>query len=149
MSGTWRSAVASGIAATAVALTVVAGGVGAWLALRDYGDAAAKNSALDFADREVAWGNGWTLNQEALYAARSLIPRGADYQVAVGDSAKFENRLTELVGLYFHYFLMPRHPRAGAQWVVCYRCDQPAGTEVVWADGANGISILRRPRAET
>ncbi|HSC91343.1 MAG TPA: hypothetical protein VLB86_06790 [Gaiellaceae bacterium] len=147
MSGTWRSAVAWGVAATAVTVMVVAGGVGAWRTLRDAGETAAHNSELDFADREIAWGNGWTLNQDALYAARSLVPQNADYDVLVGPPDRFEEQLTpQFVASYLHYFLMPRHQRSGARWAICYRCDRPAGT-VEWEDEANGITILRRAEA--
>jgi hypothetical protein len=64
--------------------------------------------------------------------------------VLVGPTDRFADAFTPtFVNDYLHYFLMPRHPRDGAQWVVCYRCDRPSG-EVLWDDAENGISVIRR-----
>ncbi len=131
--------------AVAFALMLIGSAVGTVLALREFDAVADGNSALDYADREVAWGNGLTLNQEAVYAARSLIPPEADYEVLVGPIARFDDAFTPtFVARYYHYFLMPRRPRAGAGWAVCYRCDRPPRAEVLWEDDANGIAVLRR-----
>jgi len=140
-----RDAVARAAAAAAVALAAVGIALGFVLALREHGATADANAALDWADREVAWGNGWTLSQHALYAARSLIPPDADYQVSVAPADRFDDPLTgPFVADYLHSFLMPRHPRDRAAWIVCYRCDRPPGSTLVWEDGDAGVSILRR-----
>lgn len=144
----WRTHAVRVSLAGAVLLMLAAGVVGAARAIRDRDERADANSRLDFADREVAWGNGWTLSQTALYAARSAIPRLADYEVVVGDESRFPEPLTHrFAPSYLHFFLMPRHPRSGARWVVCYRCDRAAlggGASVVWEDAEAGIAIVRR-----
>jgi hypothetical protein len=141
-----RARAAEAAAVAASVLVIVAAGVGAVRATIDFGERADANSALDYADREVAWGNGWTLTSDALYAARSLIPSDTDYEVRVGPAERFDSPLTQpYVASYLHYFLMPRHPRTGARWVICYRCEQPAGeVDVVWNAPNEGVSILRR-----
>jgi hypothetical protein len=139
------------LAAAAVGLILAVGLVGTVVALKDLGEQAGANSRHDFGDREVAWGNGWTLSQEGLYAARSLIPPRADYDVVMGAESKFSGPLTHrFAPNYLHAFLMPRHWRAGAPWVVCYRCDRRSlgdGVTVLWEDVDAGVSILRRPPA--
>jgi hypothetical protein len=130
---------------TAAIIAIAAATVGLVHTVREFNATADRNSDLDYADREVAWGNGWTLSQEALYAARSLIPASAVYSVAVGPTDRFDDPLTPaFVASYLRAFLIPRPQRENANWVVCYRCDAPAGSDVVWTDEANGISILRR-----
>jgi len=129
-------------------LAVVAATVSAIDTEHDYAEQASANADLDFADREIAWGNGWTLSQPALYAARSLIPRDAAYAVRVGEPERFESSLTpEFVASYLRAFLVPRPQREDADWIVCYRCDPPPRGTVVWADEEQGISILHREGA--
>jgi hypothetical protein len=138
----WLALAALGVAILGLAVAVPQ-------ALDDLDATADANSALDWADREVAWGNGWTLSQDALYAARSLIPRNGTYQVAVGPADRFESPLTgPFVQDYLHSFLMPRRPVDRAAWVVCYACDAPRGARVVWDGDDVPIRILRRREAQ-
>ena len=113
--------------------------------LRELGDDAAANTALSYADREIAGGNGIVVDQEAVYAARSLIPQHASYHVAVGAGYVGQELTRDHVASYYRYFLMPRRPVENARWVVCYGCDTSQygdETEVVWS-GDEDISILR------
>jgi hypothetical protein len=145
-----RQALLRALVAGAAGLTIAVGVVGAVVAVRDLGERADVNSGYDFADREIAWGNGWTLSQEGLYAARSLIPPQADYDIVMGDESKFTDPLTHrFAPNYVHSFLMPRHLRRGAGWVVCFRCEREtlgAGVTVLWEDPEVGLSVLRLPR---
>jgi hypothetical protein len=122
--------------------------VGAILVVRDRDDRADVNSSLDWADREVAWGNGWMLSQDALYAARSLIPAGADYTVEKGPESAFDDPLTyRFAEGYLRYWLMPRRQLGGARWVVCMRCERDAfsgDARVLWQDGDAGIAVVDR-----
>lgn len=115
-------------------------------ALARLGRLAGESSRLDYADREIAGGNGVVGDQAALYAARQTIPQGAAYRVATGPHLKSPTSLTvTFAPLYYGYFLMPRHQSAQARWIVCVGCDLPAtspGAHVVWSD-ENGISIAR------
>ena len=114
--------------------------------LHDLGRQAAKNSALSYADRDIAGGNGIVADQTAVYAARGLIPANATYHVAVSPDFKGGSDLTVgFVDSYYRYFLMPRRPAEGASWVICYGCDRAAygsRVDVVWSD-SEGISILK------
>ena len=140
-----RRHLAGSAAAAAAALAVAAAGISAVHAARDLDARADANDELDYADREIAWGNGWTLSQPALYAARSLIPPRTPYAVRVGDADRFDSAFTPMfVASYLRAFLVPRPQREEADWVVCYRCDPPPRTRVVWADEDPGVSILRR-----
>ena len=112
--------------------------------LRELGDDAAKNSALSYADREIAGGNGIVVDQGAVYAARSLIPKGARYHVAIGPDYVGDELTRDHVASYYRYFLLPRRPAEEASWIVCYGCDRSAYgdlAEVVWSDD-EGVSIL-------
>ena len=136
------------VAAVVTLLVVGACVVGSVQVIRERGARAGANSRLDFADREVAWGNGWMLSQSALYAARSLIPADADYTVEKGDESEFEGPLTyRFAEGYLRYWLMPRRQRGGAVWVVCMRCERDElgdGAEVVWEDADAGVAIVER-----
>ena len=116
--------------------------------LRQFGRDASRGSALSFADRDVAGGNGLVADQPAVYAARGLIPEDATYHVAVSPDYEGGNDLTvRYVDSFYRYFLMPRRPAEDAPWVVCYGCDlgeYGASAEVVW-QGDEGISIVRVP----
>jgi len=112
-------------------------------------DDAANNSALSYADREIAGGNGVVVDQAAVYAARARIPVDETYHVAVAPDYPHGTEVTvPAVESYYQYFLMPRRPADDARWVVCYACDvlevEPR-TEVVWSGGAD-ISIVRVDR---
>ncbi len=139
--------------AVAGALLVVSSVYWAIDGVLDRGRRAGANSRLDFADRSVAWGNGWTLSQDGLYAARSLVPEGASYEVRVGPESRFEGPLTyRFVASYLRYWLMPRLPAPGARWVICYRCDRVGvgeGVRVLWEDDEAGVSVLEREAGET
>jgi hypothetical protein len=117
--------------------------------LADAGDQASQNSALSYADREVAGGNGLVADQSAVYAARALIPQGATFDVAVSPSYRAGSDLTVgYVASYYRYALMPRRMAGTARWVVCYACDVGAygsAAKVVWK-GVDDISILRVER---
>ena len=146
-----RDTAAALLAAVALVAMLGQGIIGAVDTIRDGGATAAKNSHLDFADREIAWGNGWMLSQNGLYAARSLIPVGAAYDFVIGDASEFQDPLTyPFAESYIRYWLMPRYQHEGARLVVCFRCDLSrlgAGTALVWGDEPAGVFILRRPRA--
>lgn len=114
--------------------------------LREVGNDASRNSALSYADREFAGGNGLVADQTAAYQARGLIPKNATYHVAVSSDFEGGSDLTvPYVESYYTYFLMPRRPADDAEWVVCYGCDlrqEKRGVEVLW-EGSEGISIIR------
>jgi hypothetical protein len=113
--------------------------------LRELGRDASANSALSYADREIAGGNGIVVDQAAVYAARALIPADARYHVAVGDGYVGSTLTRDHVAGYFRYFLMPRRPAEAASWVVCYGCDRSEygdRAEVVWTDG-DDLSIVK------
>ena len=114
--------------------------------LRDAGDDAARNSALSFADREIAGGNGVVADQNAVYEARARIPEDETYHVAVGPDFTGGSDLTvPFVESYYQYFLMPRRPADDAPWIICYGCDLEqygSRAKVVW-EGDAGIAIAR------
>jgi len=144
----WRVRVALALVACAGLLVTVGALLGAVDSVRDRGARAAANSRLDYADRDVAWGNGWTLSQAALYAARSLVPKRATYEVRLGPESEFADPLTfPYAPSYLRYWLLPRLPRGGSRWVICYRCDREslgASAHVLWEDAAAGVSIIDR-----
>ncbi len=132
------------LVATATASVVV----GYSRLLRELGDDASRNSALSYADRDIAGGNGLVVDQAVVYAARGLIPSTAPYHVVVGQDYKSKSALTQgHVAGYIRYFLMPRRPvEGGAAWVVCYGCDLTEygpDAEVVWREAEEDISIVR------
>jgi hypothetical protein len=111
----------------------------------DHSDAqATANSALSYADRDVAGGNSIIVDQGAAYEARALIPSTSTYRVVTGGTVKDATALTApFVDAWFRYFLMPRRPAADAHWIICYACDvgKLGGPyKVRWQDD-NGISI--------
>ena len=80
------------------------------------GDDASRNSALSFADREIAGGNGLVADQAAVYARAELIPEDATYHVIVGPGYEGGSDLTRAyVDSYYRYFLLPRRPADGAR----------------------------------
>jgi hypothetical protein len=115
-------------------------------ALSQLGDRASSNSALGFADREIAGGNSILVDQRAAYEARGLIPEEGTYRVVVGPNLRERTELTDTyVSGWFTYFLMPRRPSDMARWVICYGCDTSTlggSYEVRWHDD-KGISIGR------
>ena len=145
--------IAKAVAAVVILLLLGACVVGSVQVIRERGAKAGANSRLDYADREIAWGNGWMLSQNALYAARSLVPADADYTVEKGDESAFEDPLTyRFAEGYLRYWLMPRRQRGGAAWVVCMRCERDElgeGARVVWEDADAGVAIVERPGAES
>ncbi len=114
--------------------------------LREVGREASRNSALSYADREVAGGNELVADQLAVYEARGLIPPHGTYHVAVSADYGGGGDLTvPYVDSYYRYFLMPRRPAENAPWVICYGCDlgrYGSRAEVVW-ESDEGISIAR------
>jgi hypothetical protein len=132
----------------AVLLIVSAGVAAVYLVkgLAKLDDTADGNSALSYADREIAGGNSILIDQEAAYEARALIPAKETYRVRVGPGLRHATSLTSTyVESWFTYFLMPRRPAADARWIICYGCDRaelgPSFDER-WHDD-NGISIGR------
>jgi len=104
------------------------------------GDAAAANAVANYDDRELAGGTALGVDQEALVAARGLIPEGETYRLVVGPQATN-------IGQFTRYFLMPRRPAKDARWVVCYECDLSRfGGElhVLWQSDA-GVAVGRLP----
>jgi hypothetical protein len=132
------------VAAAAIAVLVTYPGL-----VREAGDEAGTNSAQSYTDREIAGGNGLVVDQEAVYAARALIPSDATYHVAVAPDYVGESELTQgHVASYFRYFLMPRRPAESAPWVVCYGCDLAEygpDAEVLWRGTEEDVSIVRVP----
>jgi hypothetical protein len=129
-----------------VAVTTVAAVVGLPSAFADRRDAAARNAALSFSDREIAGGNGLIVDQRIAYQALARIPPGATYRVAMNPRYRGGTALTvPYATSYFTYFLMPRRPASDAPWVICYGCDLPrsgVGVETVWK-GPGHLSLLR------
>ena len=107
---------------------------------------ATRNSALSYSDREIAGGNGLVADQIVVYAARALIPEDDTYQVVVDPGYQGGGPETiQFVDSFYRYFLMPRRPAEGAQWIICYGCDlAPYGSraQVVWS-GDDDVSIAR------
>jgi hypothetical protein len=116
------------------------------LAVSRLGSLAGESSRLDYADREIAGGNGIIIDQGALYEARAIIPPGARYRILVGSRLQNATSLSETFApLYYGYFLLPRRQSAGAPWIVCFGCDLAAsapGAQTLWS-GENGISVAR------
>jgi hypothetical protein len=113
--------------------------------LDELGDDASRNSALSFADRDIAGGNGLVVDQAAVYAARGLIPEDETYHVIVGPGYEGGSDLTRTyVDSYYRYFLLPRRPADDASWIVCYGCDLSSyeTAKVLWEDD-EGISIAQ------
>lgn len=109
-------------------------------------EAAEANAALNFDDREFGGGNSLVVDKGALYEARGLIPKNGSYRIVPGPRVEGATELTEpYIDQFARYFLMPRRPDPGAEWILCYGCD-PAdleqATQVVW-DGGAGITIRR------
>lgn len=113
--------------------------------ITDVGREADANSALSYSDRDIAGGNSVVADQSAVYAARALIPKDANYHVAVSPGYTGGSELTTgHVESYYRYFLMPRRPVDDAPWVICYDCDlieDGRDAEIVWR-GAEKISIV-------
>jgi hypothetical protein len=108
------------------------------------GDDAGRNSALSFADREIAGGNSILVDQLAAYEARALIPADETFRVVTGPHLERTTSLTlQAVSGWLTYFLMPRRQAGGARWVVCYGCETSelgGAYHPLWSDDV-GISI--------
>lgn len=131
-----------------VAVTALAATVRFPATLGHVNDSASRSSALSYADREIAGGNGLVVDQQAVYQARARIPADSTYHVAVGDdfTGGTDETVAHVAG-YFRYFLMPRRPAEGAPWIVCYGCDLTQygnDAAVVWRND-EGIAIVRIP----
>jgi hypothetical protein len=114
----------------------------------DADDLASRNAALDYADREIAGGNGIVADQTAMYEARSWIPRDGTYRVVTGTKQPAFSDLTiPWVALFANSFLLPRRQTDRAPWILCYGCDEARfpGARLIWKDG-EGISLLRVQR---
>jgi hypothetical protein len=131
------------VATAAIAAAVTYPGL-----VRELRDDAVTDSAQSYTDREIAGGNGIVADQEAVYAARGLIPSDATYHVAIAPDYEGESELTQgHVASYFRYFLIPRRPvEGGAAWVICYGCDLTEygpDAEVFWRGSGEDVSIVR------
>jgi hypothetical protein len=142
----WPAGIVRSGVALLIAVTVVAVGARYPGALRQAGRDAAQNSALSFADREIAGGNEVVADQQAVYEARARIPEDDTYHVAVGPDFTGGSDLTvPFVESYYRYLLMPRRSADDAPWVICYGCDLEqygSRAEVVW-ESDEGIAIAR------
>ena len=148
----WRDLDRRGRAAllAALALVAVAGLLGAarWPgSLGTVHRLTDENRVLSPADREIG-ARYLDISPDFLFAARQLIPRDDTFAVVTGDRVEVATPTT-LTALpsYSAYFLLPRRQvadPADADWVLCYGCDPPPGTETAW-EGADG-SILRTVR---
>lgn len=114
--------------------------------LREADAEADKNSALSYADREFAAGNGLVGDQQLLYQARARIARRGTYRVVLGPELRTDSELTRPYAESFaRYFLLPRRYDPGARWVLCYGCDRSElGGEprTVWRND-DGLSLVR------
>jgi hypothetical protein len=141
--GPVRLGVAFLVAAATIAAVVTYPGL-----MRESDDEASTHSAQTWIDRAVAGGNGIVANQQAVYAARALIPVDSTYHVAIAPDYTGGDELTQgHVASYFRYFLMPRRPDEGAPWIVCYGCDLAEygpNAEVLWR-GDEDIAIVHVP----
>jgi hypothetical protein len=132
----------------AALLLIVSAGVAAVYLVKGLAkldDTADGNSALSYADREIAGGNSIVIDQEAAYEARALIPPRQTYHVRVGPGLRHATSLTSTyVESWFRYFLMPRRPADDARWIICYGCDRTelGSFDERWHDD-DGISIGR------
>ncbi len=107
---------------------------------------ATRNASLDYADRQVAGGNGVVGSQALAYQARAWIPEGAEYTVVVGPALQGQTELTPLYAAdYLRYFLFPRVQDADASWVLCYGCDETAlrGSYERLFDAGDGMTLGR------
>ena len=131
------------VATVAIAAVVTYPGL-----MREAGEEAHDNSERTYVDRDVAGGNGLVADQQAVYAARALIPPHAAYHVAVAPDYEAGDELTQgHVASFFRYFLVPRRPAEAASWIVCYGCDLAEygpRAEVLWR-GDEDISIVHVP----
>lgn len=129
-----------------VAATVVAVALRYPAVLRDAGRDATANSDLSYSDREIAGGNGLVVDQDAVYAARGLIPEDSSFRVLVDPGYPGESSLTvPFVHSFYHYFLVPRRLSDDAPWIICYGCDLSSfgsRATTVW-EGDDDISIVR------
>ncbi|HJS50222.1 MAG TPA: hypothetical protein VJ745_07840 [Gaiellaceae bacterium] len=142
----WPAGIVRSGVAFLVAVTVVAVLVRYPTVLRQAGRDAARNSDLSYSDREIAGGNGVVADQNAVYAARGIIPESETYKVVVDPGFQGGSSQTvPFVDSYYRYFLVPRRPAEAAQWLICYACDlEPYGSraQVVW-EGDEDVSIVR------
>ena len=129
-----------------IAVTLVAAAIRYSQAVRHLGEAAARNSALSYSDREIAGGNSVLPDQAAAYVARGLISKDETYHVAFGADYAGGTPLTRpFAESYYLYFLMPRRPSDDARWLICYGCDLAEygdRAKVVWR-GPDEVSIVR------
>ena len=105
------------------------------------------NAALDYLDREIGAGNSIFPDQRLLVAADGWIPQGAAFDVEVGEHREGWTDLTAPYAETFaRYYLLPRRPSDGAEWILCVGCDRGAlgGANAVW-ENEDGDAILRRP----
>ena len=129
-----------------VAVTLVAAAIGYGRDVRNLGETASHNSALSYADREIAGGNSVLPDQSAAYEARARIRHDETYHVAFGPDYVGGSSLTRPYAESFYLgFLMPRRPANDADWVICHGCDLAEYGDratVVWR-GPEGVSIVK------
>jgi len=145
----WRDLDTRGRAAVAGALALLVAAAGLAIvrwpaALGDLHELTAANRALSPTDRDIG-ARYLDISPEFLFAARATIPEDATFSVVVGEDVEVATPQTiTAMPSYTAYFLLPRRlvDEPEAEWVLCYGCEPPAGTEVVW-EGTDG-RILRR-----
>ena len=110
------------------------------------GDTARANASLSYADREIAGGNSVLADQLLAYEARSILPAGEPYRLAIGSKLTKQASLsTASLPGWLGYFLLPRREDDRARWVICYGCDTSALGGIytaIWQDDL-GISVGR------
>ena len=141
-----RRRVERAVSLAALAVAMVGLALALPRALDELDATAEANSALDWADREIAWERLDAQPGGALHGAVADPGAEAQYQVSVGPAELFESPLTgPFVSDYLHSFLMPRRRSTTPTWIVCYRrATHPPGARVVWEDAEAPVRILRR-----
>ncbi len=134
------------VVAFVVAITIGASAFRYPDAFGDANDTARANAALDYVDREIGGGNSVLPDQAVAIEARGRISMDGTFDVDVGERQEGWSELAtpEAIETYLRFFLLPRRPSDGAQWILCFACDRGRypGAAVVWED-EEGVAILR------
>jgi hypothetical protein len=107
-------------------------------------------------DRLLTTGDALDIPRFLQVAALQKIPRNADYALLIPATQERAARkgigqiTYDSLAPWFRYLMLPAEPtsRAGARYVICWRCDMAAwGRRVVWVwreDSRMGIGRVRR-----